>query len=217
MKQFNLLKEIIILDRAELFKAINSTKEFVITHSGEIKFTPELPEDMVVYKGSVQPQSSSALMPTKPKSLSEIFGTNYKIVEDEDRVLVKAAGAWQDIIGWNNVASTYDDTSPDGVDRFGDKELEKMGWHGTDFNIDYRDIVNELEAKVEGVILCIEHLEPNYQFSGLGYVSNMPQARTVMFDFCKAHIKALLEGESEFTVDNLDDDEQEAAEYFKLI
>ena len=138
-------------------------------------------------------------------------------VEDEDRVLVKAAGAWQDIIGWNNVASTYDDTSPDGVDRFGDKELEKMGWHGTDFNIDYRDIVNELEAKVEGVILCIEHLEPNYQFSGLGYVSNMPQARTVMFDFCKAHIKALLEGESEFTVDNLDDDEQEAAEYFKLI
>ena len=216
MKQFNLFKEIVIVDKVLLLNAINSSKEFGITTKGDIKAAPYTQNDAFIYKGTITKEPTSALMPTKPKSLSDLLGTNYKIVEDDDRVLIKAAGAWQDIIGFNANYCLYDDTTADGIAVFSDEELENIGWNATEFNANYRDIVDAMEAVCEGTLLCIEQDEP-YQFSGMGFIDDIECARKSAFEYCQKHVKNQIANHPEFTLENLTDDEQEAAEYFKAL
>ncbi len=216
MKKFNLFKEIIIADKSSILKAVNSSKVFGITIKGEIKYEPFSDEDILIYKGKHTPAPTSALMPTPAVSLTAMLGKNYQIVEDDDRLLIKAFSNWQELIGVNTPRASYDDTSGDGVAEFADKELEKIGWHATEFSINYRTLVELLEEKCEGILLCIEQVEP-YQFSGLSFLSDNAHARTVMFEYCKNEIKKLMAQDPLFKKENLNDDELEAAEFFELI
>jgi len=216
MKQFNLFKEIIIVDKAALLNAINTSKEFGITTKGEIKVSPFNGVDAFIYKGTIIKEAQSALMPTQPKSINQLIGDTYKIVEDDDRVLIKAAGAWQDIIGFNNKDCLYDDTTADGIAVFSDEELEDIGWNATEFNANYRDIVDAIEAKCEGTLLCIEQDEP-YQFSGMGFIDNLECARKAAFEYCQKHVKNQIETHPDFILEKLTEDEEEAAEYFKAL
>ena len=216
MKQFNLFKEIIIVDKVVLLNAINSSKEFAISTKGEIKTPPYTDNDAFIYKGTISKEPTSALMPTKPKSLNELIGTNYKIVEDDDRVLIKAAGAWQDIIGFNANYCLYDDTTADGIAVFSDEELENIGWNATEFNANYRDIVDAMEAACEGTLLCIEQEEP-YQFSGMVFIDDIECARKAAFKYCQLHVKNQIDTHPEFKLDLLTEDEKEAAQYFDAL
>jgi hypothetical protein len=211
MKKFNLFKEIIVVQRNDFMNAVNSAKIFAITLSGEIRYAPFSPDTVSIFEGQIPPISSLSTNLSRP--ISEMLGKDYRIVEDDDRLLIKAAGAWQSIIGYNRVRAFYDDTTADGIDKFADKELEKMGWHATEFNISYRQIVEQFENQCDGIVLCIEQEEP-YQFSGLGFVSNIEQTRKVTFDFCVSTIKEKLANDPDFTT--LSDDEKEAALYFKI-
>lgn len=209
MKKFNLFKEIIVLQRTDFMNAINANKKFAITHEGKIVFEPFKPTMIAIFEGSITPPSPLSTNLQRP--LSEMLGKEYRIVEDEDRILIKASPAWQNIIGYNRIRALYDDTTADGIDKFADKELEQIGWHATEFNITYREIVEQFENLCDGTILCIEQEEP-YQFSGLGFVSNIEQTRKVAFDFCVSIIKEKLENDPDFAT--LTDDEAEAAEFF---
>ncbi len=215
MKKFNLFKEIIITDKSSLLKAVNSSKVFGITIKGEVKHEPFADEDILVYQGKHIPAPKSALIPTTPISLTAILGKNYQVVEDEERLLIKAFSNWQELIGVNTPRASYDDTSGDGVAEFSDKDLEKIGWHATEFSINYRTLVELLEEKCEGTLLCIEQEDP-YQFSGLAFLSDNAHARTVMFEYCKNEIKKLMAEDPLFKKENLSDDELEAAEFFEL-
>ena len=128
--------------------------------------------------------------------------------------MIKAAGAWQNIIRLNRLRSLYDDTTADGIDRFSDAPIEEMGWHATEFSISYRDIAEVIEARCEGLLLCIEQEEP-YQFSGLGFVFDIDHARNLGYAFCAATVKDKLENDEDFAT--LTDDEEEAAVFFKAI
>ena len=215
MKKFNLFNEIIIADKSALYQAINSSKEFAITHTGEIIYDA-FEDSPVIYKGKVVPIATSALSPQKPHTLNEIIGNNYKIVEDDDRVLIKAGAAWQDIINFNIRNCDYDDSSGDGISVFSDNALEDMGWQATEFNVEYRDMVDIIEAKCDGIILCIEQEEP-YQFSGLGFISDIECARSNVYAFCKKRISEKIENDSDFAKENLTDDEKEAAAFFEVL
>jgi len=212
MKKFNLFKEIIVVARTDFMNAINSAKPFAITVTGEIRYAPFPPDTISIFEGQVPPLSP--LSTTLSRPISEMLGKDYRIVEDDDRILIKAAGAWQNIIGYNRTRALYDDTTADGIDKFADKELEQMGWHATEFNITYREIVEQFENHCNGTIICIEQEEP-YQFSGLGFVSDIEQVRKVAFDFCVSTIKEKLANDPDYTT--LSDDEEEAAEFFKAI
>jgi len=216
MKKFNLLKEIIVILRTDLLKAINTNKEFAINYKGEVVMPPYAEKEIFVFKGKAEAPKVSALSIPKPQSIAQILGNNYKVVEDEGRVLIKAAGNWQELIAVNTPNSDYDDTTADGVAEFADKEMEQIGWHGDEFDIDYREMVEELEEKAEGVILCIEQDEP-YQFSGLGIIFDTDGARKILFDFCQAKAKEKMEEDPLFAADKLTDDEAEAARFFKLL
>ena len=205
MKKFNLFNEIIITNKADLLHGINTSKVFGITVNGEIKFEPFEEKEILIYEG-------------KPKiidNFEKVLGDKYQIVEDNDRVLIKAFSNWQELIGVNTPRSSYDDTTADGVAEFSHKELEAIGWHATEFDVDYRTLVELLEEKCDGTILCIEQEDP-YQFSGLGFLSNDVQAREVLFDYCQNHVKEMLENNPDFKRENLTDDEEEAAQFFKL-
>jgi hypothetical protein len=212
MKKFNLFKEIIVVARNDFMNAINSHKKFAITHEGKIEFEPFPPTTIAIFEGSIPPPSP--LSPNLQRPLNEMLGKEYRIVEDDDRILIKASPAWQSIIGYNRIRALYDDTTADGIDKFADKELEQIGWHATEFNITYREIVEQFENLCEGTILCIEQEEP-YQFSGLGFVSDIEQTRKVAFDFCVSTIKEKLANDPDYAT--LSDDEEEAAEFFKAI
>ncbi len=212
MKKFNLFKEIVVVAKNDFLNAVNSAKTFAITLSGEIRYAPFSEDTISIFEGQIPP--ISPLSTTLSRPISEMLGKEYRVVEDDDRILIKAAGAWQKIIQMNRLRALYDDTTADGIDKFADKELEQIGWHATEFNITYREIVETFESQAEGVVLCIEQDEP-YQFSGLGFVSDIEQTRKAAFDFCISTIKEKLANDPDYAT--LSDDEEEAAEFFKII
>lgn len=201
MKKFNLFNEIIITKKEILEQAVNSGNQFGIDVNGEIKYEPFSENDIFIYLG-------------KPANIT--LGKNYQVVEDGDRVLIKAFSNWQELIGINTPRASYDDTTADGVGEFSHKELEDIGWNATEFNIDYRTLVEILEEKCDGTILCIEQEDP-YQFSGLGYVGNIKQAKDALYSFCQTKAKDMIENDPEFKREELTDDEEEAAQFFKIV
>jgi hypothetical protein len=216
MKKFNLFNEIITVNKQELLKAINSSKEYGINIKGAIKYAPFENKEVLIYQGRHTPKPTNALMPTQTPSLADIFGNNYQIVEDEERVLIKAFSNWQELIKVNTPRASYDDTTGDGVDKFADKALEDIGWNATEFNINYRTLVDILEKECDGTLLCIEQEEP-YQFSGLGFLENDAQAKEVLFSYCQNEIKKTMHEDPLYAKENLSDDEQEAAEFFQCL
>jgi len=209
MKQFNLFNEIIVVSRSDFMRGLNSNKNFAISYTGDVVFAP-FPADLIsIYEGIIPPVSPLATNLARP--LADILGKNYRIVEDDDRILIKAAAAWQSIIGFNRLRALYDDTTADGIAEFSDKTLETIGWHATEFNIQYRSLVDLFEEKCEGIVICIEQEEP-YQFSGLGFVFNIEVAQKLAFDYCTNIIKDKIANDEEFST--LSDDEKEARDYF---
>lgn len=206
MRKFNLYKEIIVVKKSDLQKALESNKSFGIDIEGNICHEPFLEKDILIYKSNNE----------KKLPINEAFSKNYQVLEDGERVLIKAFGAWQDIINMNVLRATYDDTTADGVDEFSTKELESIGWHAAEFNINYRTLVNVLENMCDGTLICIEQEEP-YQFSGLGFIDDFSHAADVLFLFCQTEIKKLMDEDDDYKVQNLIKDEIEAAKFFKII
>ena len=216
MKKFNLFNEIIIAKKSSLLQAINSSKLFGININGEIKYEPFGEKEILIYQGKHTPTPTSALAPAAALSLETMLGKNYQLVIDEERVLIKAFSNWQELIGVNTPRASYDDTTADGVAEFSNRELENIGWQATEFNVKYRDLVEHLEDNCDEIILCIEQEEP-YQFSGLAFLSDDEQAKEVLFTYCQSEAKKLMDSDPLYAKDELNDDEEEAAEFFKLI
>ena len=217
MKKFNLFNEIIVSDKKELLNAINSQKEFAINIKGEIVFAPFADKEILIFSTQHKPTLTSAAMPQKALSLAEIFGNNYQVVEDDERVLIKAFSNWQELIKLNTPRASYDDTTGDGVSEFSNSDLEDIGWNATEFNIAYREMVEFLEEQCEGTLLCIEQEEPHYQFSGLGFLSDDTEAKEKLFEYCRQKAENLMQNDPLYAKDKLSDDEQEAAEFFGLL
>lgn len=217
MKKFNLFKEIITADKKELLQAINTGKTFAVNYKGKIKTPPYADKEILIFEGKHSAKPVSALTPPAPMKLEEVFGKNYQIVEDEDRVLIKAFSNWQELIGLNTPRSSYDDTTADGVAEFSHKNLEEIGWQATEFNIDYRKLVELAEEKCEGITLCIEQEEPQYQFSGLGFIFDDEAAEKIFFEYAKNHVQHMIDTHEDFVKEDLTDDEEDAAKFFGLL
>ncbi|QOP44158.1 hypothetical protein FJR45_09465 [Sulfurimonas sediminis] len=216
MKKFNLFNEIITVDKTELLQAINSAKEYGINIRGAIKYAPFDEKEILIYQGKYTPQPANALVKAQAPTLAEIFGRNYQIIENKNKVLIKAFSNWQELIRVNTPRASYDDTTGDGVDKFADEALEEIGWNATEFDINYRTLVDVLEKECEGTLLCIEQEDP-YKFSGLGFLDDDTHAKEVLFSYCQNEIKKLMREDPLYTTEKLTDDEKEAAEYFKCL
>lgn len=216
MKKFNLFNEIIVVNKSDLLTALNSGKTFGIDINGKIEYPPYSQNSILIYEGIHKSSSNIGIAVAKPLNLETVLGNDYRVVVDEERILIKASPAWQSIIKLNMPRASYDDTTGDGIAEFSNKELEDLGWHATEFNIKYREIVELIEEKCEGTLLCIEQNEP-YQFSGMGFIADNRIAYELAYEYCRQKIQNLIETDEEFSVENLTDDEEEAAEYFKAL
>jgi len=216
MKKFNLFNEIIVANKSEILTGINTAKLFAINIHGEVCYEPFSDKDIFIFKGQHENKQVSALTPPVNPSIESLLGKNYQIVEDDDRVLIKAFGNWQELIAINTPFASYDDTTADGVAEFSNKDLEDIGWHVTEFDVTYRELVELLEEKCDGVMLCIEQEEP-YQFSGLGFLADDEQAKNVLYKYCQDKVKDKIANDVDFARDSLSDDEEEAAEFFKVL
>jgi len=216
MKKFNLFNEIITVNKSKLLEAINSQNTFGINITGNICYEPFTNNEILIYEGQHIPAPTSALTPPINVTLESILGKNYQVVEDDERVLIKAFSNWQEIIGWNTQRASYDDTTADGVAEFSYRDMEDIGWHATEFDISYRELVEVLEEKCEGTMICIEQEEP-YQFSGLGFLSDNNHAKDILYTYCQIKIKKLIQEDSDFKKETLSNDEKEAAQFFKLL
>jgi hypothetical protein len=216
MKKFNLFNEIIVTKKSDLLSALNSHKTFGIDIAGEILYPPFADGTILIYEGAHTPAQNVGIAVAKPLNIESVLGKDYRVVVDDERILIKASPAWQSIIRLNVTRASYDDTTGDGIAEFADKKLEDLGWHATEFNITYRELVELIEEKCEGTIICIEQIEP-YQFSGLGFIADNEDAYTHCYTYCQSKIKNLIENDEDYTLDNLTDDEEEAAEYFKAL
>lgn len=206
MKKFNLFKEIITVQANELKDAINSGEKFAINIDGKIKKEPYKDGEILIFSG----------VANKEVELEEALGSKYQVVVSDERVLIKAFSNWQEIIAICTPLASYDDTTADGVAEFADKDLEEIGWNATEFNIRYRELVELLEEKADGIILCIEQEEP-YQFSGFGFLSDNQQAKEIMYKYCQDIVKDKLANDEDFMEANLEDDEAFAASFFKAL
>lgn len=216
MKKCNLFKEIITVEKSALLQAFNSSKEFAITTQGEILYTPFEKKEPFIFQGKHTPKPSSVLAPSAPPTLNALLGENYQVVEDEERVLIKAFSNWQEIIRLNIDRASYDDTTADGVAEFSNPSLEDIGWNATEFEISYRELIGVLEARCEGTLLCIEQEDP-YRFSGLGFIADDKEAYNTLFGYCQEKVKELMQTQSHFAKEKLSGDELDAAEFFELL
>lgn len=212
MKKINLLTETIVISKSELTQALNSNKEFGLTITGDIKFAPFHPVDIFIYQG----KTAQAATPALNISVQELLGTNYKVTEEDEHVLIKAADAWQDIIGYNLHNCDYEDTAAEGVTQFKDEEIEDMGWMIIDFDVSYKELIEMLEEKADITLICVESEEP-YLFSKMGYFNDIEGTRKLLFDFCKDIIQDKIANDADYAIDLLDEDQHEAAEFFKVI
>lgn len=205
MKKFNLFNEIITANTSQIKKAIESGEKFAINIKGEVCKEPYSSNDILIYSGIAD----------KEAELEKAFGDKYQVVLSDERVLIKAFANWQELIAINTPLASYDDTTADGVAEFSHKDLEDIGWHATEFNITYRELVEVLEDKADGTILCIEQKEP-YQFSGFGFLADFTQAKDILYKYCQEKVKDKIENDVAFEAANLEDDELEAARFFCL-
>ena len=214
MKKFNLLKEIIIVDESELSKAVNSQKKFGIALDGTITYTPD--EEIVIFKAQVD-QIDSLSLSSQLTTIQKIFGESYKIAKKEGKIGIKASYAFREIVKLNYNLALYDDTSADGVFEFADKKLEEIGWHADEFGISYRELIEELEERAKGVLLCIEQEKPSYQFSGLGFVDDVDAAYELLFSYARKRVEKKIKEDPLYKKENLSSDEKEAAHYFGVL
>lgn len=215
MKKFNLVTEKIVVEKPALMQAINTEGEFAITYDGRIVRPPYIKSDIFIFKGVVESAAPSSLMVAKPKGLSDLFGMSYKIEEEQDKVIFDASGAWSELVMHNVDNATYDDTTSDGIMDLGDKELEEMSWHSTEFGISNREISEVIEEGCEGVLFCI-HREAPFIFSSLIYIHDIECARMKVRAAIKEMITKKIENDPEYKRENLTEDEVEAAAYFNV-
>ncbi len=206
MKKFNLFNEVIVVTKSDLQNMIAKGEEFAIDINGNIINNSSYSQkDIYIFKSCADTDVE----------LVKSFGNKYQLVEDAQRVLIKAAGNWQALIEINTPNASYDDTSADGVGEFEDKGLEEIGWNAVDFNVYYRSLVEVLEEKCEGTVLCIEQDEP-YQFSGLGFIADNKAAYDVLFKYSQERIVDAMKNNEDYKRDTLNSDELKVLEFFKL-
>lgn len=214
MKKFNLFNEIIVVNKTTFLQALSSNKIFSIDTKGNIFYEPFPNVTPFIFQGKYKnPNTTLSLKQTI--DLSTSLGKNYQVVEDGERILIKAFSNWQELISINTPQASYDDTTADGVAEFAYKDLEDIGWHADEFNIKYRTLIEILEEKADGILLCIEQEEP-YQFSGLGFLADNEQAKNILYDYCQKIVADKIQNDKDFAKEILTDDEESAAKFFQI-
>ena len=211
MTKVNLYLQRVYVSSADVIKALNSGSEFTILLDGSVNFEPR-ESDFIIFKGSF-PKAS---MIGTPPTLQSVLGDGYIVTFSDNKFEINCAGAWQKIVSLNLHNATYEDGA-EGINEFDDEELEDIGWHATEFDVKYRDLVFVIEERCDMLLVCNEINEgKTYMFHGLGFIHDMNCARTHTREYVVEIINDKLANDSAFALSNLSADQLEALEYFGI-
>jgi len=210
MKKINLLTDEISVKSSSLINALNRKQKFAISVDGEIHFEPFEENTVYIYKGLPEQKSGLSLSP-----LSILKGA-YKLRQQSENIYINAGGEWQNILDMNTPIALYEDVSADGIDVFKDEELENIGWYATDFNIEYREIVEVIEEKLDNAHLIFIEVDSPYRFSGFCVSNDLESTRSIVFNYVKEKIIDKLKNDPDFDQETLTSDEKKAAKYFGI-
>lgn len=206
-KKINLLKDSIAVQNVQFAKALNSNREFGITVNGEIDY--EFSNDKIyIFKGK-----ANLLQKQQP------LGKGYKISSTFVSVSISAGSNWNEVEDLNSKNALYKDDSAEGVDSFNDPIMEEIGWHSVEFKISYRELVEELEEKCNGTVICIERDDEPYMFNGLGFMAqeDIKKGRDTLREFVKNRILSKLEKDrEEYKEYGFSEEELDALNYFQI-
>jgi len=205
-KKINFLVDEVQVSNSAFAKAINSNQEFGIGANGDIDFSFKK-DKAYIFKGKANIFNKL-----------EPLGKGYKIKATFVTVTISFNNIWNRVLEMNRDEAMYEDSASDGIDEFKDSALEDIGWHGIEFKISYRDMVDLLEEKCVGTIIAIEQNEP-YMFNGLGFIDkdNIVEARELLFDFVKSKIiEQVSKEKDEFKKYGFSQEQKDSMEFFKI-
>ena len=207
-QKINLLSHKITVSNSDFAKAINSNREFAITLDGKIDYNFS-DKEIYIFKGKAN------LLTSK-----EPLGNRYKISSNFVSVSIDCSKNWGEIEDLNSKIALYNDDSAEGVDSFNDEVMETIGWHSVEFDITYRELVEQLEKHCDGTLLCIEKEDEPYLFNGLGFIfqeDEVEKGRKLLKEFAKERILNKLEEErDEYKKYGFSEEELESLNYFQI-
>ena len=114
-----------------------------------------------------------------------------------------------DLIAANKDKYLYNDHPSDGIDLFCDTNIEQIGWHACTFDfLQYRDLAAFMEDNCDGELVFNDH---PMGFNAYAIIVDATKTAEQLREFCINKIK-----EENIPEDELDDDQKEAMEFFKI-
>ena len=204
MKKIDIKTIELKIDKAALINAVNADKEFVIDIDGSICSEDESKITIFRYQDRQNDKT------TDPDTMIKTIFKEFKPFVGENEVKIKPLMAWQSVMNLNVSKALYTDHQSDGIEVFGDSEIEDYGWHGVACDISYRDIGNFIEENCDGAIVFYDN---EISFSGFVIVDEINDTREKVNSFLRDTIKGKLDNKE---LDLDDPDVEEALEFFNL-
>ena len=210
MKEYNIKNLKVEVDLAKLFNTLNSKSCFDIDIDGNIYPNNTIAKNKAIIFSSNE-QVDLSLLDINSK-IKNIFGQEYKPKIVGNTCILTPLASWMKILDLNKNTMLYFDHQSDGIEIFEDPSIEDIGWQAVAFDIKYRDICNYIEKYCQGTILFYDN---DMHFNGFVVAEDIEEVKEKILNFIRATLKDNINNKR-IDLDELDDDQSEALEFFGL-
>jgi len=125
------------------------------------------------------------------------------------KVEIEKPQEYLDLIAANKDKYLYNDHPSDGIDLFCDDKIEQIGWHACTFDfLQYRTLAQFMEENCDGTLTFNDH---PMGFNAYAIIDDVDKTAEQLKAFCVEQIK-----KENITLEDCDDDQLEAMEFFGL-
>jgi len=125
------------------------------------------------------------------------------------KVEIEKPQEYLDLIAQNKDKYLYNDHPSDGIDLFCDDKIEQIGWHACTFDfLQYRTLAQFMEENCDGTLTFNDH---PMGFNAYAIIDDVDKTAQQLKAFCVEQIK-----KENITLEDCDDDQLEAMEFFGL-
>jgi len=210
VKEYNIKDLKIKIDLAKLLNTIKSNDSFDIDIDGTIYPNQTIPHNkIIIYSRSEN--SRSDLLDTNTQ-VKQLFGKEYKPEILGSHCVITPLPSWMHILDLNKKTMLYFDHQTDGVEIFEFKEIENIGWNAIPLDITYRELCTFIEKNCEGTFLFYDN---TIHFNGFVVADDVNEVEIKLFKFVRDLIYDKI-NKKEIKLNDIDDDQAESLEYFKI-
>jgi len=210
VKEYNIKDLKIKIDLSNLLNTIKSKESFDIDIDGKIYVNNSIPHNKIIIFSTTENNISDLLdINTQVKQL---FGQEYKPEVLGSHCILTPLPSWMHILDLNKKTMLYFDHQTDGVEIFEFKEIENIGWNAIPLDITYRQLCTFIEKNCEGTFLFYDN---TIHFNGFVVVNDVNEVEKKLFAFISDLIYDKID-KKEIALHDIDDDQAESLEYFKI-